>query len=252
MRKSTKQDVADAENRERHLKFLGYQAGFAGTFFRVMAASLWRTAAAGDPVPESARSWMVVLQEAINGLGQLLPDTKNLPLQEVADLASAAWRTFEGAWGGDAHRSCLAWRTDREPEEHDAQALMAGGPFEDDVWERLEDGMRAFFGALPAPLRAWAHLGRAVARALDPIDGGSHAVWEVIGVDNQLSMMRDERLLADLGTSSDLDSFDAVLRLDDEVRLGSLVASARLRTAGRRRRRNRTALLLLMFSETPG
>ena len=104
----------------------------------------------------------------------------------MADRAFAAWNCLEGAWGGVTHRANINRRDQSESEREDPADMMAGGPFQDPVWETLASGAKYYVGGLPGGLEPWASLGGLVATALDPAEGGARGALAVAAVENQL------------------------------------------------------------------
>jgi hypothetical protein len=209
-------------NRERHLAFLAYQLGFASVSFPAQAGHYWRTAdvvdGVMDAVPPVPRLHFQELLDATQRLRPLAPDRGEELAGQVTESAQRAWQLFERAWGGKTHRKRIARREGTEPEFFDWEEVEAGSPFAEPVWDELRQTVETFRTALPPAAAAWVRLGAAVAEVFDPRAGGAYMLAAIAPLQNQLSEMLPEPLLAGLPLDLSRASPEQISDLDASIR----------------------------------
>jgi hypothetical protein len=182
---------------ERHAAYLAYQLGYGGTMFPLMAASFWRTADIGDPLPGMVPHLIGCLRDSVQRLSGLAGGEGGEEGRQLTALVDRLNRNFEEAWCGPAHRAVIAQRDRSAPEFQAPEDMMAGSIFSDQGWQELEQRIVVFAGCLSQGARPWVLLGSAVARALDPTPGTS-AAQAIPALTNQLAEMRPHPLLEGL------------------------------------------------------
>jgi hypothetical protein len=205
-------------NKDRHLAFLAYQLGFTEVSFPSRAAGAWRSADVEDPVPPEFRADVGELADVTRRLAPLIEGGGRGPrAEQVAVAAEGAWESLERSWGGDIHRAHIEWREMQEPEYVCTDRMMKDSPFREAAWEELRRAVEAFSAGLPGPVAAWVRLGSAVAAVFLPRDGGSPCLGAIAAVQNQLSEMLPEPLLAGLPLDLSLASREPVARLHEQL-----------------------------------
>jgi hypothetical protein len=205
-------------SRDRHVAFLAYQLGFTEVCFPGRAASVWRRADVEDPVPPEFRADVGELADVTRRLAPLIEGGGGGPrAEQVAVAAERAWESLERSWGGDLHRAHIAWREEQEPEYECTDGMMKGSPFREAAWEELRRAVEAFSARLPGPVAAWVRLGSAVAAVFLPRDGGSPRLSAIAAVQNLLSEMLPEPLLAGLPLDLSCASREPVARLHEQL-----------------------------------
>jgi hypothetical protein len=184
-------------SRNQHLALLAFRLGSSSTEFPIMAEFHWVTADANTQLPVYLLKDVEHLKDITSKLKALIATAQRDALHaRVSQAAEETWDRFAKAWCDPSHKERMELRDASEAEMFPRHLMLEDSPFKLDVWQRLQSAIDDYTSNLPAEIASWIRLGSAIAAALGANEERSRR--GIATLENQLSGMRDEELVAGL------------------------------------------------------